>query len=222
MKYLFKFIFPLLKIIFLSFRIETLKTYFYSVWVTLGKPQSDNPKAYTESGFQGHLTKVQIWNRALDVTNEIQKQVRDCRTEPVLYSGLVLTWAGYEDTIGGVERIVPSHCGQRVCPNGYAGAKCQSLQVDKEPPRVDRCPGDLWVIAKNGSSLVNWDMPVFSDNVGVTRVVEKSGHKPGHNLAWGAYDIAYIAYDAAGNAATCTFKVTVLCEFYNIFDSKKF
>lgn len=139
--------------------------------------------------------------------------MRDCRTEPVLYSSLGLTWAGYDDLVGGVERIVPSHCGQRVCPNGYSGSKCQQLQVDKEPPRVDRCPGDLWVIAKNGSSVVSWDVPVFSDNVGVAKVVEKSGHRPGQNLAWGAYDIAYIAYDAAGNAATCTFKVTVLCKF---------
>lgn len=104
---------------------------YFSAWVTLGKPQSDNPKAYTEAGFQGHMTKVQVWNRALDVTSEIQKQVRDCRTEPVLHNGLILTWAGYEDTVGGVERIVPSHCGQRVCPNGYSGNKCQQLQVDK-------------------------------------------------------------------------------------------
>lgn len=183
------------------------------VWVTLGKPQSDNPKAYTESGFQGHLTKVQIWNRALDVTNEVQKQVRDCRSEPVLHSGLALTWAGYEDVVGGVERIVPSHCGQRVCANGYSGSKCQQLQIDKEPPKVDHCPGDLWVIAKNGSSIVTWDNPAFSDNVGVSKIIEKSGHKPGQNLAWGSYDIAYVAYDAAGNAATCTFKVTVLSEF---------
>jgi hypothetical protein len=41
----------------------------------LGKPRPDNIKAYTEAGFQGHLTKVQVWGRALDVTNEIQKQV---------------------------------------------------------------------------------------------------------------------------------------------------
>lgn len=102
-----------------------------SAWVTLGKPRSGNPKAYTESGFQGKLTKVQIWSRALDVTGEIQKQVRDCRTEPVLYRGLVLTWAGYEETVGGVERIVPSQCGQRNCPPGYSGAKCQNLEVDK-------------------------------------------------------------------------------------------
>lgn len=97
----------------------------------MGKPRNGNPKAYNENGFQGHLTKVQIWGRALDVTNEIQKQVRDCRIEPILYRGLVLTWAGYEDTVGGVERIVPSHCGQRVCEPGYTGPKCQQLEVDK-------------------------------------------------------------------------------------------
>lgn len=47
-----------------------------SAWVVLGKPKADSSKAYQEVGFQGHLTKVQIWGRALDVTNEIQKQVR--------------------------------------------------------------------------------------------------------------------------------------------------
>ncbi|XP_072385212.1 uncharacterized protein uif isoform X2 [Diabrotica undecimpunctata] len=182
-------------------------------WVTLGKPQTGNPKAYTESGFQGHLTKVQIWGRALDVTNEVQKQVRDCRTEPVLYRGLILTWAGYEDTIGGVERIVPSHCGQRNCPPGYKGSKCQELEVDKIPPKVEYCPGDLWIITKNGSALVVWDEPNFSDNVGVAQVQEKSGHRPGQTLLWGIYQIAYVASDAAGNTATCTFKVSVLSEF---------
>ncbi|CAG9836717.1 unnamed protein product [Diabrotica balteata] len=182
-------------------------------WVTLGKPQTGNPKAYTESGFQGHLTKVQIWGRALDVTNEVQKQVRDCRTEPVLYRGLILTWAGYEDTIGGVERIVPSHCGQRNCPPGYKGSKCQELEVDKIPPKIEYCPGDLWIITKNGSALVVWDEPSFSDNVGVAQVQEKSGHRPGQTLLWGIYQIAYVASDAAGNTATCTFKVSVLSEF---------
>lgn len=48
---------------------------FFSGWVVLGKPRPETVKTYTETGFQGHLTKVQIWGRALDVTNEIQKQV---------------------------------------------------------------------------------------------------------------------------------------------------
>lgn len=148
------------------------------------------------------------------MTNEVQKQVRDCRTEPVLYRGLVLTWAGYEDTFGGVERIVPSHCGQRICPAGYSGPKCQQLEVDKVAPRVEHCPGDLWVIAKNGSAIVNWDEPQFSDNVGVVKVQERNGHRPGQNLLWGTYDIAYVASDAAGNTAVCTFKVSLLCKYH--------
>lgn len=189
------------------------KKYYFSAYVTLGKPQSGNPKAYTESGFQGHLTKVQIWGRALDVTNEVQKQVRDCRTEPVLYRDLILTWAGYEDTAGGVERIVPSHCGQRNCPPGYKGNKCQEIEVDKIPPEVKNCPGDLWIITKNGSSIVAWTEPEFTDNVGITKIEENSGHRSGQTLSWGIYQIAYIASDAAGNKATCTFKVSVLCKY---------
>ena len=75
---------------------------------------------------------------------------------------------------------------------------------------MDYCPGDVWVVARNGSSVVSWDEPVFSDNVGVVRVAEQSGHRPGLTLLWGTYHIAYAAYDAAGNAATCAFKVYVL------------
>ncbi|KAF7987305.1 hypothetical protein HCN44_003067 [Aphidius gifuensis] len=182
-------------------------------WTVLGKPRSENTKGYTESGFQGHLTKVQIWSRALHVTNEIQKQVRDCRTEPVLYQGLVLTWAGYDESFGGVERIVPSHCGQRICPPGYGGSKCQQLEADKISPKVEHCPGDLWVIAKNGSSIVTWDEPRFSDNVGVVKIQEKSGHRSGQTLLWGTYDISFVAYDQAGNSAGCNFKVYVLADF---------
>lgn len=177
----------------------------------LGKPRTDR-KTFTEAGFKGQLNKVQIWGRALDVTNEIQKQVRDCRTEPVLYQGLVLTWAGYDDIQGGVERIVPSKCSQHSCPAGYTGPNCDQLQVDKKPPQVEYCPGDLWVIAKNGSAVVNWDEPRFTDNVEVVRVEEKNGHKPGQTLLWGTYRIAYVAFDEVGNAAVCSFKVYVLCK----------
>lgn len=77
-------------------------------------------------------------------------------------------------------------------------------------PHVDYCPGDLWVIAKNGSAIVSWQEPKFSDNIGVVRVEERSGHRPGQTLLWGAYTLAYVAFDQAGNLATCAFKVYVL------------
>lgn len=108
---------------------------------------------------------------------------------------------------------MPSHCGQRVCPPGYGGNKCQQLESDKIAPKVEHCPGDLWVIAKNGSAIVNWDEPRFIDNVGIARIQEKNGHKSGQTLMWGTYDISYVAYDQAGNSASCNFKVYVLCKF---------
>lgn len=190
----------------------------FSAWAVLGRPQpeprlSTTAQSYTEAGFQGRLTKAQIWTRALDVTSEIQKQVRDCRSEPVLHRGLILNWAGYEVTSGGVERSVPSSCGQKKCASGYTGSQCTQIEVDKEPPEVVHCPGDLWIISRNGSAQVTWDEPHFSDNVAVTRIIERNGHRPGQTLLWGTYDITYIASDAAGNTATCSFKVSVLSEF---------
>lgn len=186
-------------------------------WAVLGRPQSeespDGQTTYAEAGFQGKITKAQIWGRALDITTELQKQVRDCRSEPVLYRGLILNWAGYELTSGGVERSVPSSCGQRKCPGGYSGSKCQQLEVDKEPPKVEHCPGDLWVIARNGSAIVNWDEPRFTDNIGVVSIIEQNGHRSGQTLLWGSYDIVYIASDAAGNSAICNFKISLLSEF---------
>ena len=78
---------------------------------------------------------------------------------------------------------------------------------------MEHCPGDLWVVARNGSAVVSWDEPEFSDNIGISNVVERSGHRPGQSLLWGTYHIAYVAYDQAGNSATCSFKVYVLCKF---------
>lgn len=188
----------------------------FSAWAVLGKPQPEQSLStisYTEAGFQGRITKAQIWLRALDVTSEIQKQVRDCRSEPILYRGLTLNWAGYEVTSGGVERTVPSSCGQKKCIASHSGAQCTQVDVDKEPPQKVHCPGDIWIISRNGSAQVTWDEPEFTDNVGVTRIIEKSGHRSGQTLLWGTYDITYIASDAAGNTATCSFKVSVLSEF---------
>lgn len=187
------------------------------LWTVLGRPQPEDIgtlTTYADAGFQGKITKAQVWGRALDTSLELQKQVRDCRSEPVLYRGLILNWAGYELTSGGVERSVPSSCGQKKCLSGHSGPQCQQIDVDKIPPTIEHCPGDLWVIARNGSAIVNWDEPHFSDNIGVTKIVEKNGHRPGQTLLWGSYDISYIASDAVGNSAVCSFKVSLLGKFF--------
>lgn len=48
----------------------------------------------TESGFHGKLTRVQVWQRALDAGTEIPRQVRSCRSAAILFDGLILRWSG--------------------------------------------------------------------------------------------------------------------------------
>jgi len=181
-------------------------------YVTLGSTEAGSDgRTRTESGFQGKLTRVQLWNRALDAANEIPRQVRSCRGAEILFPGLLLRWSGYDRTLGGVERVMHSGCGASVCPPGYSGEQCDVLDVDKTPPVAEICPqGDVWVATANGSASVSWEEPIFSDNVRVDRVVNRGGLKPGQTLQWGTYDVAYVAYDEAGNTAQCAFKIYVL------------
>ena len=39
------------------------------------------------------------------------------------------------------------------------------------------------------------------------------GIRRGNTLAWGTYDVAYVAYDEAGNSAVCAFKIYIVDEF---------
>ena len=181
-------------------------------YVTLGSEESDDGRTRTESGFHGKLTRVQIWDRALDTQLEIPRQVKSCRNSQVLFPGLILRWAGYDKTVGGVERIMPSVCGDRRCEPGYTGPDCQQLDQDKIAPEVLYCPGDIWVATTNGTAFVNWDEPRFSDNVNISRLLRPS-LAPGNALHWGTYDISYIAYDNSDNSVDCSFKIYVLESF---------
>ena len=49
-------------------------------------------------------------------------------------------FSGYDKTVGGVERIMPSICGSKTCAPGYSGDECQVLEKDKIPPTVEYCP----------------------------------------------------------------------------------
>ena len=97
---------------------------------------------------------------------------------PVTYNGLILRWNNYDKIKGNVERISPSTCGNYRCPLGYVD-DCTKLQVDKIPPRFDHCPGDNWITTPEGSVVVSWDEPIATDNIGLKKMVEKSGYSPG-------------------------------------------
>ena len=88
---------------------------------------------------------------------------------------------------------------------------------DKIPPTVVSCPNITKVVTPQRISQVFFTEPVFTDNKQVT-VIQKS-HRPGVSLAWGDYVVTYIAQDAFGNSASCTFDLNVmrksaLCCYY--------
>ena len=198
-------------------------------YVTLGSTETSDGRLRTESGFHGKLTRVQAWSRELDSEREIPLQVKSlnegenfgsCKDTPILFAGLILRWAGYEKTMGGVERIMPSVCGKKTCPPGYVGPDCSSLQEDKIPPQVQYCPGDIWIATQNRSASVSWDLPRFTDNDKIARMVEPNLSR-NQVLQWGIYDVSYIAYDLADNSAHCTFKIYVLESFCPPLDKPK-
>ncbi len=116
------------------------------------------------------------------------------------------------------------------------------MLLDSDPLKI--IPGDIWIATTNGSAFVTWDEPIFADNVRVEKVINKGGLKPGQvivledirswmafepthiytlgplflyqALQWGTYDVAYVAYDEAGNTAQCAFKIYVLSKCFMI------
>ncbi|XP_037087292.1 BUD13 homolog [Pollicipes pollicipes] len=81
--------------------------------------------------------------------------------------------------------------------------------VDLEPPRVRRCPESFDILLKEGQmdTRVNWEEPLFSDNVGVVNTWQSI--RPNSRLPEGKHRAFYIALDKARNRANCSFTINV-------------
>ena len=80
--------------------------------------------------------------------------------------------------------------------------------VDNIPPVITGCPTNITASADAScQATVSWTAPGFSDNcAGAMLGVSKA---PGSLFNIGITTVVYTATDAAGNAATCSFTVTV-------------
>lgn len=185
-------------------------------WVNLGAPLNDENKAVAGAGFHGRLSRVNVWDRMLDVTTELPVQFRDCRNAPVLYSGLLLRWTAYDRVVGTVERQSPGMCGERVCPVGYTGDNCHILHQDKTPPQLLHCPPDKWVISNKKSTSISWEEPRFTDDLRNVKVMEMNNLESGQALSRGAHNLIYVATDTAGNTEKCSFRINIMNEFCTI------
>ncbi|KAG1659024.1 Sushi, von Willebrand factor type A, EGF and pentraxin domain-containing protein 1 [Nymphon striatum] len=91
--------------------------------------------------------------------------------------------------------------------NQTASCVMSVLVKDEEQPKVDQCPENFEVEAGASKTVaVNWNEPIFTDNVGIERVWKSNA--PGFEFGDGIHSIKYSAQDAVGNVVDCTFSVT--------------
>ncbi|KAH7952802.1 hypothetical protein HPB49_001344 [Dermacentor silvarum] len=86
-----------------------------------------------------------------------------------------------------------------------AGQKitCQDI----EAPKVTSCPDDIIRFSATRAIKVTWEEPTFEDNAGNVTI---TSDRPQGFFSWGAPStVNYTAMDAAGNSASCSFKVIV-------------
>jgi hypothetical protein len=81
---------------------------------------------------------------------------------------------------------------------------------DKTAPKFTGCPASMTVTttATATTAAATWTAPIATDSC--SSVTVTSNYQPGAVFAVGTKTVQYIARDAAGNSATCTFNVTVV------------
>ena len=94
--------------------------------------------------------------------------------------------------------------------NGGNSATCSFTitVLDTVDPVISGCPSDIIVSNDTGAcgAVVNYAAPSVVDNCGATF---SASHNPGDTFPVGVTTVFYTATDAAGNADTCSFTVTV-------------
>lgn len=80
--------------------------------------------------------------------------------------------------------------------------------LDITAPVVSSCPSDMLKGTDTRWKKVNWTHPVFTDNVGVMKIVsnKRSGEEFERSTS---LRVRYVATDAASNKAYCEFIVTI-------------
>lgn len=83
--------------------------------------------------------------------------------------------------------------------------------TDNQPPVIVNCPSNLTLntSATQCSAIANWVTPTVTDNCPSATIVQTAGPLSGSPFSLGTTTVSYLATDAAGNTASCSFTVTV-------------
>uniref|UniRef100_A0A1I7ZM80 Sushi domain-containing protein n=1 Tax=Steinernema glaseri TaxID=37863 RepID=A0A1I7ZM80_9BILA len=191
----------LIKATFLHPRVTSTSKY---VVILLGESLDRSKK------FVGEVSFVQFYHRSLQ-DFEISDMAFNCAKWMNFQKGLTIDWAQFS-TVDHNNRAVlslyPGICTSSGCLPGRVDCK---KNRDSIPPTVVACPKDIHVISSKRLTEVHWSPnkleEMFSDNVLVTDFTYNYGS--GDTFSWGVHRVVYIARDAAGNMAECSFDVTV-------------
>ncbi|KAK2180165.1 hypothetical protein NP493_454g00003 [Ridgeia piscesae] len=165
--------------------------YGLSGWIVLGcQYDTDNYMCKEGAGFDGYLSRVEVWNRVLSSSDEIPT-LAEGRTKSQS-NGRTLRWTGYV-----------SYTGMTIMRPSTAGDVVQATA--SLPPRIT-CPDMFHVTNSDRQVLVNWTEPKLTGDVdGPARSVFANNKV----YLWGGYRNTYVVYDKDGNADTCSFDVFV-------------
>ena len=89
------------------------------------------------------------------------------------------------------------------------------VMADTIPPVIMNCPTDITQNTQpgQGTIAVTWTPPTATDNITPTnQITTVATHSPGQQFPVGTTPVRYMMRDAAGNEATCSFNVNVICE----------
>ncbi|PFX23090.1 Low-density lipoprotein receptor-related protein 6 [Stylophora pistillata] len=78
---------------------------------------------------------------------------------------------------------------------------------DLEPPKISSCPSGIHITSAKKLTQVFLPGVVVTDNVGVFKFM--TSRPNGSDFTWGKHNITYTALDAAGNRATCDFRIEI-------------
>ncbi|KAJ7327774.1 hypothetical protein OS493_026653 [Desmophyllum pertusum] len=83
--------------------------------------------------------------------------------------------------------------------------------VDTEPPVFTDCPKDIMIDDNTitDNIRINWKRPTATDNSGVPPSVTSNRQAGALFPVPSSFEVLYKAIDAAGNEATCTFRITL-------------
>ncbi|KAI0224390.1 hypothetical protein LSAT2_024606 [Lamellibrachia satsuma] len=164
-------------------------------WIVLGcQYGTDSNTCKDGAGFDGYISRVEVWNRVLSSSSEILK-LTEGRTNAIS-TGRTLRWTGYL-TFAGVQIIHPSTASD-------AG------QTDAKPTRIT-CPDTFHVTNSDRQVLVKWPEPTTTGKLAGSA---RSVYANDRVYLWGRYRNTYVVYDKDGNADTCSFDVFVRSEYH--------